>query len=41
MDIDAAIDKQQNGVSNNREQIKRLIQKDRSKVLAVGGGIRN
>jgi phosphoribosylformimino-5-aminoimidazole carboxamide ribonucleotide (ProFAR) isomerase len=37
VDIDAAIGKNDN---NNRKDIKSLIDKDRNKVLAVGGGIR-
>jgi phosphoribosylformimino-5-aminoimidazole carboxamide ribonucleotide (ProFAR) isomerase len=41
VDIDAAINKDQSGQKNNRCQIKELIEKDRKKVLAVGGGIRN
>lgn len=37
VDIDAAMDKE--GI-NNRKEIKSLVEKDRTKVLAVGGGIR-
>lgn len=37
VDIDAAINRED---MNNRKEIKLLVEKDRTKVLAVGGGIR-
>jgi len=37
VDIDAAINRED---MNNKKDIKSLVEKDRTKVLAVGGGIR-